>query len=125
MEDITEAEWRRLSRYEVQPDGCWRWQGSLNHAGYGRIKLRDRWQAIHRAVYEAHRGPIPDGLELDHLCRNRACVNPDHLEPVARQENIRRAHGSMMKASRRKAVARWAQIKARLADMEREEKWDL
>lgn len=61
---------------------CWVWTGSLNSGGYGQ----------HRRVYERYVGKIPEALELDHLCRNRWCVNPDHLEPVTQGENIRRAY---------------------------------
>lgn len=74
--------------------GCWRWQGRLNHAGYGRFTVggrRDaRWVMAHRFAYELLIGPIPEGLELDHLCRQRDCVNPGHMEPVTREENSRR-----------------------------------
>lgn len=81
-------------RYEVQDLGyktpCWVWKLRPYARGYGRYWTTERvWQA-HRYSWELHHGPIPDGLDLDHLCRNRPCVNPDHLEPVTRRENLRR-----------------------------------
>jgi len=61
---------------------CWIWQRSTTNYGYGNINLRDgRWSMAHRVVYERHRGPIPAGLCLDHLCRVPACVNPTILNP--------------------------------------------
>ena len=66
---------------------CWLWTGPKYHNGYGQA----RGGRVHRLMYEALVGPIPDGLELDHLCRIRECVNPEHLEPVTRAENARRA----------------------------------
>jgi hypothetical protein len=70
--------------------GCWVWLRAKNAYGYGVLRpSRIQFQA-HRVVYERHRGPIPEGLELDHLCRNTLCVNPAHLEPVTHAENIRR-----------------------------------
>jgi hypothetical protein len=76
----------------VQPDeaGCWRWQGSLNKHGYGRFTLAGRQVFAHRFAYETFVGPIPSELEIDHLCRVRDCVNPDHLELVTHKENGRR-----------------------------------
>lgn len=71
--------------------GCWNWQGATDHAGYGADWWKGRYYRAHRSVYEQHKGPIPIGLVLDHLCRNPRCVNPDHLEPVTDETNVRRS----------------------------------
>ncbi|GHD70243.1 hypothetical protein GCM10010317_077140 [Streptomyces mirabilis] len=73
---------------------CWQWTGTINRGGYGRISIKfdDGWRpcSVHRVAYQIFIGPIPDGLELDHLCRVRHCCNPWHLEPVTKTVNIRR-----------------------------------
>lgn len=75
---------------------CWIWNGGI-YEGYGRIAfMSGRWFA-HRAAYIATKGNIPKGLELDHLCRVKHCVNPDHLEAVTHQENVRRGKSSQVK----------------------------
>jgi hypothetical protein len=78
------------AKFAVAESGCWLWTGwSAN--GYGLVAVRGRTRMAHRVVYEAVRGPIPGGLQLDHLCCIKGCVNPDHLEPVTAAENQRRA----------------------------------
>jgi hypothetical protein len=68
-------------------DACWLWRGSKDPAGYGIVKLERRQARAHRVAYELAVGPIPDGLTIDHLCENKGCVNPDHMEPVTRGVN--------------------------------------
>jgi hypothetical protein len=77
-------------------DGCWEWTASINEGGYGQIGMGrpQKMRKAHRVLYELLVGPIPAGLELDHLCRNRRCVRPSHLEPVTHQENMLRGNGA-------------------------------
>jgi hypothetical protein len=74
-------------------DGCWQWTGYRIAAGYGKVSILGtrRKDLAHRVSYRLFVGPIPDGLTIDHLCRNTGCVRPDHLEPVTLRENIRRS----------------------------------
>jgi hypothetical protein len=81
---------KSLSRF-VEVDGCWLWVGSLR-GGYGRVRFNGKLVEAHRLSYEHHVGKIPDGLVIDHLCRNRSCINPEHLEVVTEAENIRRGN---------------------------------
>lgn len=70
---------------------CWIWQRSHRRDGYGQMKWNERMACAHRVLYELTYGPIPAGLELDHLCRVLNCVNPDHLEAVTAAINVRRS----------------------------------
>lgn len=72
-------------------DGCWEWTAVRNSFGYGVIHRLDAGSRLaHRVLFEAMVGPVPDGMDLDHLCRNRGCVRPSHLEIVSRRVNIMR-----------------------------------
>jgi phage terminase large subunit-like protein len=88
----------------AQPNryGCWAWTGSINPLGYGSLRLIEkRNKAAHLFAYELLIGPVPDGLVLDHLCQNRACCNPHHLEPVTRWENTRRGRNHIAANARK------------------------
>lgn len=74
-----------VERLDDQP--CWLWDMSCTTGGYGQLFYRGRNSYSHRVAYELLKGPIPEGLQLDHLCRNRSCCNPAHLEPVTSREN--------------------------------------
>lgn len=79
---------RFLAKVAIQPDGCLLWTAAVDRHGYGGFRAeQDRWVTAHRWYYQHINGPVPEGLELDHLCRVRACVNPAHLRPVTRREN--------------------------------------
>jgi hypothetical protein len=86
--DLAERFWAKVDRRGDEE--CWPWTASLNSHGYGQINIRQRPIHAHRVAYELAGGVIPDGLVIDHLCRNRACVNPAHMEIVTRGENVRR-----------------------------------
>jgi hypothetical protein len=77
-------------RIEISPAGCWLWSRGLTKAGYGQVRINQKQYLVHRLVYQAVRGPIPRGFELDHLCRRRQCCNPMHLEVVTHRENVLR-----------------------------------
>lgn len=82
-----------LANYEVTGAGCWRWLGAFWSNGYGKPSVYIHGTRLaHRAFYMEHRGEVPDGLDLDHRCRNRWCVNPNHLDPVTRSVNLNRGH---------------------------------
>lgn len=85
---------RKTERYRPEDRGhdtpCWIWLLGRNRWGYGKATVNGRTVQAHRAVWEELRAPIPDGLQLDHLCRVRECVNPEHLEPVTGAVNSRR-----------------------------------
>ncbi|MCP4493336.1 MAG: HNH endonuclease [Gammaproteobacteria bacterium] len=72
------------------PGACWAWKAGLNSRGYGLFWTDNAQHLVHRISYEWCVEPIPEGLTIDHLCRNRACVNPAHMEPVTDRENVRR-----------------------------------
>lgn len=91
-----------MRHIRINPDtGCWEWQGKTNRNGYswGQKGPGQPFRVMHRVLWEdAHNGPVPEGLQLDHLCRNRLCCNPEHLEPVTNAENTtRQDHANRMK----------------------------
>jgi len=87
---VSEVIDRFMQKFSVDSNGCWVWTEGRYSSGYGEFWNGERNMVAHQFAYELFVGPIPDGLEPDHTCRQRACVNPEHLDPVTRRENIAR-----------------------------------
>ena len=87
--------------YVVQESGCWEWVGGMSDVGYGLYTNKKKTMGAHRMMFMRSGGVIPEGMVLDHLCRNRACVRPDHLEVVTHRENLLRGEGKCAKLARK------------------------
>lgn len=97
---------RLLVKMSPEPNGCIRWTGRIDHHGYSEIRitlgrLKYRKCRAHRVAYEVFVGPIPEGLTIDHLCRNQWCVNPAHLEPVTSVVNVMRGESPFARHARK------------------------
>ena len=92
---------RFLDKVSPEPNtGCWLWHGSCDGKGYGRIAYEGRSFPAHRASHILFKGPIPNGLQIDHLCRQPGCVNPEHIEAVTARVNNMRGDSVAVKASK-------------------------
>lgn len=81
------------AKVQITDAGCWIWSASKNECGYGNFAVNGKCRRAHRVSYVLNKGPIPDGKQIDHICRKRSCVNPEHLEPVTNKENVLRGAG--------------------------------
>jgi hypothetical protein len=92
---MNKSEIRRIpkhQRHEVDDQGCWNWIGGPKGKGYGHVNVNGKLTTAHRFYFEHYVGVIESGNQVDHLCRNKRCVNPEHLESVTNLENVKRAH---------------------------------
>lgn len=92
---MTYTKQQRIEAFWVKVEktrSCWNWIGHINPLGYGQTRWKDKTLYAHRVSFELKKGEIPKGLEIDHLCRNRRCVNPTHMEAVTRKINLLRGN---------------------------------
>lgn len=107
--------YRFLLRVEKNPEtGCWDWTGNVDRLGYGRLSNKKGSTFAHRIAFEIFFGPIPDGRELDHVCRNRACANPWHLRLATHSENLRNTVAKANSKSGLKGVS-WHKVSGKWA----------
>lgn len=92
MKTVEDRFWSKVY-IDTTGHGCWEWMDTPHHTGYGHMRVGNSKIMAHRLSYALNVGEIPQGLHLDHGCRNRSCVRPDHLEPVTNRENILRGTG--------------------------------
>lgn len=112
---ILETFWDHVHKCE---DGCWEWTRALTTDGYGRVWKDGKQQRSHRIAYELVVGKIPDGLVIDHLCRNKTCVNPNHLAVTTAEENTRRTavKSAPPKTVYSRRVQKWLPTHQRILD---------
>lgn len=86
--------------------GCWIWEKGFTNSGYAKATVNYKTVLVHRFMYENLVGPIPEGMQLDHLCRDKRCINPDHLEPVTLQENMNRRNSYVIECKHGHSLTR-------------------
>jgi hypothetical protein len=87
---LTDGQIKRFFKKVNKTSGCWIWIGAINNYGYGMVQINGSKHSAHRISYEIAKGAIADNLQIDHLCRNRRCINPEHLEAITQKENLLR-----------------------------------
>ena len=95
--DLNPKDLQRFWNKVTKTGNCWEWVSSKTEKGYGQFNVNNKLYYVHRISYQLSLGIIPNDLQLDHLCRNPSCVNPEHLEVVTNQENMNRGHGNINK----------------------------